>query len=252
MRLNLSSEGRPTLTGVQELASAGRLAAWGTAALRGDTSPDEAAHMVTGPDDPGHRVSGLPDESDPVNLAYALGRLRSFGATGLRLVLPRPGDVAGLPGPPSFNELAVDRGAAVVAVGSARIGLVPDGRAAWAAHRVEPDPRTTMSLRDAERLLGQVMLEAVELLSRLDLARWDPAAAEVLGGRTRRSALPPSVPASAHHVLEQALRVATIVALARGSDGAAVTAGEALARAAVLRDLDDAARRAVEAACSPS
>jgi hypothetical protein len=42
----------------------------------------------------------------------------------------------------------------------------------------------------------------------------------------------------------------TIVDLARQSDGAAVTAVEADTRRQVLRDLDTAARRGLEAACS--
>ena len=42
----------------------------------------------------------------------------------------------------------------------------------------------------------------------------------------------------------------TIVEVARQSDGAAVTSVEADARRQVLRDLDTAARRGLEAACS--
>jgi hypothetical protein len=46
------------------------------------------------------------------------------------------------------------------------------------------------------------------------------------------------------------LRVTGIVELARQSEGAAVSAGEMRARARALTELDSAARRAVEAACS--
>ena len=52
-------------------------------------------------------------------------------------------------------------------------------------------------------------------------------------------------------VLEHALRITAIVELARAGDGAAVSAGEMAARARVLTELDTAARRAIEAACSP-
>ena len=62
--------------------------------------------------------------------------------------------------------------------------------------------------------------------------------------------LPPSSPPSAQHVLDCALRMLTIVEVARQSDGAAVTSVEADARRQVLRDLDTAARRGLEAACS--
>jgi hypothetical protein len=110
-----------------------------------------------------------------------------------------------------------------------------------------------MALADASRLLLDVMREATELLVRLDLGRWEPAATEVLAGRSRsvRPPLPMSADPQAHAVLDQALRVASIVELARSVDGAAVSAAEMAARAGVLRDLDSAARRAVEAACSP-
>lgn len=238
---------------MRELSPAGRLAAWGSAALSGTVSPDEAADRVTGPVDPGHRVVGLPGEDGPVNLAYAFGRLRALGATGLRLVLSRPGDPGGLPGPAPFTESAVACGEAVVATGTAQVGLLPQGRGMWSAQRVDPDRRTPLSPADAERHLGQVMREAAEVLARLDVARWDPVAADVLSMRGRAGApeLPPSVPAAVHRLLDQAMRIATIVELARAHPGAAVTAAEMRARTEVLRDLDAAARRAVEAACSP-
>jgi len=238
---------------VHELSSGGRLAAWGSAALAGAVSPDEAAERVTGPDDPGHRVVGLPGEGGPVNLAYAFGRLRTLGATGLRLVLTRPGDPGGLPGPAPFTEGAVACGEAVIATGSAEVGLLLQGRGLWSAERVDPDRRTPLSLGDADRHLGQVMREAAAVLARLDVASWDPAAADVLAGRPRPrpAALPPSASPEAHRVLDQALRVATIVELARADDSGAVTGAEMLARTEVLRDLDAAARRAIESACSP-
>lgn len=235
---------------MQELTAAGRLAAWGTAALAGQVSPDEAADAVAGPRDAGHRVAGLPGEAGPVTLAYALGRLRSLGVTGLRLVLPRPGDVSGLPGPPAFNTAAVEHGEAVVAVGGNPLGLLPEGRGGWQTHQVEPDGRTPLSLRDADRDLTRATREAAELLAGLDVARWDPAAAEALADRPRPAALPGSAPAEAHRLLDRGLRLATVVELARSGTGAAVTAYEVRARDDALRLLDATARRAVEAACS--
>jgi hypothetical protein len=238
---------------VRELSSAGRLAAWGSAALAGAVSPDEAADEVRGHHDAGHRVLGLPGEAAAVNLPYTLARLRSLGVTGLRLVLPRPGDATGLPGPPAFNERAVSRGEAVLTVGGPALGLLDETRGTWSIHPVDLDRRTPMALADASRLLLGVMREATELLIRLDLARWEPAAAELLAARARsvRPALPTSADPQAHVVLDQALRVASITDLARSADGAAVSATEMATRDRVLRDLDSAARRAVEAACSP-
>jgi hypothetical protein len=238
---------------MQELSPAARLAAWGGAAVAGDLSLDDAADAIAGPEDAGHRVFGLTDEEGGVNLAYALGRLRADGARGLRLVLPRPGDVAGLPGPPAFNERAVALGEAVLTVGGRSQAMLGEGRGAWTLHEVDSDRRTPLGLRDAERSLAQVMRESTELLLSLDVARWEPAAAEVLqhrSGRLARPALPLTHPPQAHHVLESAQRLLLIVEVARRSDGAALTAAETAARAHALRDLDAAARRGLEAACS--
>lgn len=238
---------------MRELSPAGRLAAWGTAALTGAVSPDEAADEVCGPRDAGHRVLGLPGEVSAVNLAYALARLRASGVGGLRLVLPRPGDATGLPGPPEFNVRAVGRGEAVVTVGGPPMGLLDETRGTWSVHPVTGDPRTPLSLSDALRTLNAATRAATEVLADLDIARWEPAAAEVLAARSRsvRPSLPLSVDPQAHQVLEQASRLTTIVELARAGDGGAVAASAMTARSEVLRELDTAARRAVEAACSP-
>jgi hypothetical protein len=169
-------------------------------------------------------------------------------------VLPRAGDATGLPGPPAFNERAVARGAAVLTVGGADPrGVLDETRAAWTVHVVDEDRRTPLGLRDAERELIRVTREATELLLRLDVARWEPAAAAVLAHQSQQAAvpsLPLSFPANAHYVLAGAQRLATIVQAARTSEGGAVSAAEARARAEVLRDLDMVARRGIEAACS--
>jgi hypothetical protein len=185
--------------------------------------------------------------------AAALGRLRADGASGLRLVLPRPGDIGGLPGPAAFNQQALARGEAVLTVGGPPRGLLGSGRGAWTVYDVASDARTPMSLRDAEWGLNQQMREATAVLLQLDVARWEPVAANVLQHQASNPpppALPLSAPSHASHMLEAALRMLTIVELARQSDGAAVTSVEADARRQVLRDLDTAARRGLEAACS--
>lgn len=102
----------------------GRLAAWGNALLAGFVAPDDAALAIVG-EDAVHRVEGLPGESAPVGLTLALGRLRTLGATGLRVALPAPGHPLGLSGPPEFNARALDAEEAVVCEGAA-LGLVPE------------------------------------------------------------------------------------------------------------------------------
>ncbi len=238
---------------MRDLPGAARLAAWGTAALTGGTGLDEASDQVAAGHDATHRVLGLPGEQAAVTLPYALGRLRALGAAGLRLVLPVPGDATGLPGPAAFNEEAILHGEAVVTTGRVQLGLLPGARGSWSVHEVGDAGRGTLPLGDAARDLTRSMREAAELLERLDLTRWEPAAAEVLAGRSRsvRPQLPPSAGPQAQQVLLQALRVAQVVDAARTGEGAALTAAETAARSGVLRDLDTAARRAVEAACSP-
>jgi hypothetical protein len=238
---------------MHELTPAARLSAWGNAALEGTVSLDDAADVIAGPGGTAQRFFGLPGEDTAVNIAYALGRLRAAGATGLRLVLPCPGDIGGLPGPAAFNELALTRGEAVLTIGGPPCGVLSDGRGAWTVHEVRPDDRTPLSLRDAEWTLNQQMREATAVLMQLDVARWEPTAAAVLAHRANNAgapALPLTSPPHAHHVLECALRTLTIVDLARRSDGASVTSVEADARRQVLRELDTAARRGLEAACS--
>lgn len=237
---------------MHELTPAARLSAWGNAALEGAISLDDAAEAIAGSGG-GHRFFGLAGDGSGVNVAYALGRLRADGAGGLRLVLPRPGDIGGLPGPATFNERALSRGEAVLTVGGPPRGVLGDAQGAWTVHDVRADARTPLSLRDAEFGLNEQMREATAVLTQLDVPRWEPVAAEVLEHRASNpplAALPLSSPSHAHHVLECALRMLTIVDLARQSDGAAVTAVEADMRRQVLRDLDTAARRGLEAACS--
>ena len=251
------------------LPRSARLVAWGNAVLAGAASLDEAVDEVVAADDL-HRVGavdgsavGLPRLDDgQVGLTLALGALRAAGARGLRLVLPRPGDAAGLPGPSGFNSVAVLAGEAVLSVGGTPLlGLVPEVQALgssgtavrWDAHAVRPARVGDLPcLSEAERELTGAVRSATELLSRLDVARWDPDALQEVA-RVRDGAgdgLAPGYPARAHRVLAQARTVIAIAALARRSPGGALTAAETAARLDALAPLDRAARRAVAAACN--
>lgn len=226
-----------------DLPAAALLAAWGAAALAGECSLDEAAAAVAAPADPPHRVAGLPGEDGPVSLPYALGRLRGLGAAGLRLVLPRPGDVSGLPGPAGFNRSALEAGAAVVAVG-AGLALLPAGRAAWRAYAVADDARSWLTGPEADRALTAAVREAAEALADLDVARWDPRVA-ALQAETAAARLP-----SGRALAARAVRLLAVVEVALDGEGGAVSAAQLAARREALQAVADAARRAVEAACS--
>ncbi len=235
-----------------ELPAAARLVAWGNAALVGAISLDEAADAVAGRENDANRVGGVPGEDGDVALGYALGRLRGRGVASLRLVLPRPGDIAGLTGPAAFNQAAVEAGEAALGVG-ADLGLVPAGRGRWIVQSIGPVPPVSSTVRDADRELLAAMREATEELVRLDLARSAPVGAEGLAqfGRPARDALlPPCAPAPAQRLAALAQRLRTALETAIESDGGAVTAGEIALRSATLRDVEVATRRALEAACS--
>jgi hypothetical protein len=205
--------------------------------------------------------------------------------TGLRVALPVPGHPLGLSGPPEFNARALAAREAVIgvgtvgAVGAHPLGLVPevverDGAAAgpdggqhievlWHCLGVrDAPPADVPSLGEAERELAEALREATEVLSRLDVAGSGPvaeAALEAYRARAERGreVLAPGYPPRAARVLELAQRVAALISIAYGPEGAgrdgrehggAVSASQIAARAEALRPLERTARRAQVAA----
>jgi hypothetical protein len=247
----------------------GRLAAWGNALIAGLASPDDAARKVVGPD-AGHRIAGLPgDDGTPVSPAFGLPRLRSLGVRGLRLALPVAGHPLGLTGPPSFNELALEAGEAVLTAGGPALGLVPEVRVigspgerittvVWRCLPVrDAPPADVPSLGEAERELTEALRQATQELLRLDVAGSGPGAQAALDAyRTRRtrSVLAPCYPPRAVRVLELAQRVGALVDIAAGrhsggtEQGGALSASQMVARSQALRPLERTARRAQVAA----
>jgi hypothetical protein len=278
-----------------------RLATWGSAALAGGVSLDEAVERIAGGDTL-HRMVGIDGEPAEVGLSLGLGSLRAHGARALCLALPATGDPVGLAGPPGFNAEATVVGEAVLAVfdasgvpaasasrdrgraGSPSSPAVPgllatpelaapsrhvastwgcvpvverlgsSGTAVrWNVSATAP-PRLGPSLAEADHELSRSMREATEVLTGLDVARWDPAVtATVMRLREhdeREALLAPGYPARAHRVLALGRWVRALVSLARSSEGAARTAREMSARSAVLDELERGSRRAIMAACN--
>jgi len=233
--------------------------AWGNALLAGLTSPDEAAAQVAA--DEQHRVTGLPgvpqSMSQPVSLPVAFARLRALGATALRLAAPAPGDPLGLPGPVPFNKAATAAGEAVLVRLSHPLGLIPEVTPGppngsrvlvWSVHRVNPTVVDVPSLAEAERELAESIRTAAATLTALDVAKPRPEAAGSLAGVTGACGLAPGYPPRAHRLLAQAERILAMVTLAAADDGSALSAHVMAARAAELRSLARAARRAQVAA----
>lgn len=265
---------------VLELPRSVRLAAWGTAALAGAVPIPAAVAAVTGDDEPHGVELATPERGlsetrpdgvpGPDGLAGLLVAWRAAGVTGLRVVLPVPGDVLGLPGPAAFNRLALQAEECVLTAappGGPAWGAVPvvtefgsrwePGRqVTWAVQAVTPRPATDGgTLAEAERALREALAEATHVLDRLDVASWrDDAGARIAGLRQGEGlpagALPPSAPARSVRVLGTALNLRAIVALATEDDGGAVTGYAATARRDALRSLDTASRRATAAAAN--
>ena len=208
-------------------------------------------------------VLGLPEKSGLSELLITLAR---HGAPSLGVVLPAPGDVLGLPGPPDFNTTALEAGECVL-VGPGpgpAIGIVPKvtefgsvyepgAMVAWQAHAVGRRRVTDLgSVAEADRELRTALTDATAELARLDIARWREDAADrvaaIRDGGLERGMLPPSTPRRCVRVLATAARVRAIVELATEDDGAAVSGLEARRRAEALRRLDGVSRRAMTAA----
>jgi hypothetical protein len=229
-----------------------------------------AVRAVTGEDEP-HQVEaaggGPARLSSGGGVPELLAALAALGVTGLRVVLPRPGDILGLPGPPDFNRAALGAGECVLTEplpdGSAW-GLVPEITAfgsqwepgtmvTWRVHGIRPRRVTDIGgLAEAERELREALRTAAETLTELEVSRWRDDAADRIaalrGGGLPASALPPTAPQRSAAVLATALRVGAIIELAAEDDGGAVSLHEAQARRQTLRGLDRITRRAVTAA----
>lgn len=220
--------------------------------MAGRASLDDARDAVVG-DDAAHDVSDLLDQTEPLALIVAMGRLRAGGATGAGVALPVPGDPLGLGGPASFNAEVIEQGQGVVLDG-VDLGLVPRRTGAgvtWVVHRAVslrqvPDPS------EATTALRRTLLQAAQALADLDVARWRPEVADELLALRRvvDISAPAGMSPRAVELASLANRCRHIVGLALVDDGGAVTAGEADRRRAALAPLDHAARRGLVAACS--
>ena len=241
---------------------AGALAAWGNAYLMGSSSLDEAAAAVVG-DDVLHRVLGVPGEGDAVTLPVALGRLRASGVRGLRLVLPEPGDLVGMPGPAALSADAARCGAVVLTVGDLDVeswALLPTAGASvealrWDVVRADRSvpPHGLPTLSEADRALAEALRDTTHALDFLDVARGRDDVAGRLSAidrDLRRIDLPSSLPARAQRLVATATRLLGVVSIAAETDGSAVTASVADERRAALRTLRTTARYALCAAYS--
>jgi hypothetical protein len=228
-----------------------RFAAWVTARLAGRISSPAAVDGIVG-GDAFHDVVGLPGQPEPLPLPDGLRVIADLGTTAVRYAPAAPGRVAELPGPSTFNQQAVRAGGAAVALAGPALAWLPevtwhgrDGDAVasvrWHTHPVAPRVWAPTDLASAARLLVSSFTEALDELDRLDVARERPGVRALLQERAvlpPSRELPPGLPAAAGDLLDRAVQLRHVVALAAEDDGGSVTGGEQQRRAAALRALD--------------
>lgn len=241
------------------------LAAWGAAWLAGEAGLPELVQRVSAHDDD-HAVTGLDRLQDRLPLDRAVARLRAAGVTRLRLVLPAPGDLVGLPGPGPFTRAAVEASEGLLALrpDGTGTGLVPgvtahgspfDGTVTtvlWTAYDVSaPGPDPGPFLHDAEHDLRRGVVEVARVLKDLDVARWRPEVADALTDLRRQARagldedeLPGGHPERARRLIVQARQLGGVLSLALADPGGAVDTREAVERERALRGLLDLVRRA--------
>jgi hypothetical protein len=229
----------------------GPLAAWTTAWLAGQAASDDAIRAVTGTDAP-HRVSQ--PGAEPVPLGQLLIEWRRL-ADRVRLVLPVPGDVRGLPGPSAFRRAALDTGEAAV---GGLLGVVPavtshhpssaPATVLWQCFEVDAAPSDPLSVGEAEQDLTEAIRDCASALATIATASWAQEPPSALADARRAGEyvnLPPGHPPRAVRLVAQAERLRAVLDLAEADPtGGALSETGATARAVALRQLATAVRRA--------
>ncbi|WP_159622391.1 hypothetical protein [Ruania rhizosphaerae] len=223
---------------------------------------DTAVRAVQGEDEP-HTV--VEPDGREATLAGLL--LDLSGSTSVvHTALPVPGEI-GVPAALA-DETSV-AGEAIVAVGTAAGPTVvalphvlefgsawePGAMVTWHLRRDSGRVPVPDSAADARRSLTEALEIAIDALTRMDVARWRPEAAEqiadlasgvVPSDLARR--LPERVDRRRVDLLVRAARLDAIVRLASQDHGAAVNAWQVDQRSAAMRHVATAARRAMVAA----
>jgi hypothetical protein len=229
----------------------GSLAAWTAAWFQGAIGPDEVVDAVTGDDAP-HQVSGLALDLVPLRDVLAMWRRE---ATAVRLALPAPGDVRGVPGPADFLAAALEAGEAVH---GGNLGIVPEvteyypssapPSVVWHAYVVEAAPVDHVQLGDVQYELAAAIRETATALTAADVSGGAADITDAL--RDARQAgehlnVPPNFPPRAIALLAQAERLQAVLDLAtEDPEGGAVDRFGMSARDSALRPLATAVRRA--------
>jgi hypothetical protein len=233
---------------------AGPLAAWATAWLAGTSSSDEVLSAVA-LDGGAQHVHGLDGSDAAVPLSRALIEWR-LRRNVVRLILPVPGDVRGVPGPAAFRTAALEAGQAAYGGGLGLVPHVPEHHLSsapppvrWQAYQVAAAPEDLLSVADAQHDLAEAIRDCAGALADATTARWTDETAHglALARRAGESVnLPPGYPPRAVQLIAQAQRLQAVVALAEANPtGDAVDRRGVAVRAAALQPLATAVRRAL-------
>lgn len=231
------------------------LSVWANAWLAGMAAPDDVLdalsywapkHSVTAYDSVAASATGLPwpdlVDAGAVSLLQTLRTAAGPGATepSIRLALPVPGDVRGLPAGTQFQRDAVTAAEAIVVSGAGSIGLVPDFEfdelevedefdrdpcgLSWTVYSI-PDtstPAERVDLGEAEYALRSAVRSAADALGALragaaEIDVEDPRGlVEQVLESTRMHRLPDHAPNRAVRVLENAAHVDAIISVSAG------------------------------------
>ncbi|MFZ3394729.1 hypothetical protein TVH25_15835 [Rhodococcus sp. 7Tela_A2] len=247
------------------------LTLWAGAWLSGRAAPDEVIdalhewapmHLVAAAEaDAKHRagLTGQDPQDGAAVLLTVIRRADPAGGSGIRLLLPSPGDVRGLPVGIAFSAAATAAGEGVLvgAPGTPGLGLVPTVEGPdvlrWTVFAVPAVPELTdlPGLGEAEFTMREAVRDAAATLTGIrtvgdDGRSTDPRAeiaAEI--AEYARHRYPDSIPQRAVRILDAADQVAAILTVAgRGGGLRAGSATTLDARESALRPLWTAVRHA--------
>lgn len=246
-------------TAAGALRAATTLALW-AAAWQGGASSDD---VLTAIDDPDHRAgaraataeiaerTGLPGPgSASAGTAALLPLLRAGGPP--ELLLPRPGDLRGLPPGGGAAVAGLDSGA-VVRLPESGLLFIP-GAGQWRIFAGPVGPGCGGSVPPdipvAHDVVDEEMTRATRLLTALDVARGSDQAREQVRLIMLQEAVttPPGTPSAAGNLLATAISLQALLTVASRQETAAVTSGQIARVDDALRPLADAVAQARRAA----
>lgn len=251
------------------------LTVWAGSWLAGSSAPDDVLealhawaprHTIAAGDPATGGRTDLPwsyrgNQTDTGVMALLKVIRETMAAPGaqLRLVLPVPGDVRGLPAGTAFAADAVDaeEGLLIGAPGAEGTGLIPqwadDDTLQWTVYST-PIPQVSgpeMSLGEAEYTMREAVRDAADALMKLHttaLGAADSDPRELIEAELAdysRHDYPESIPLRARRILDTADHVAAILTVAQREPASAPTSSSAIVtQETLLRPLWDAIRAA--------